>query len=326
MELSELIKSIDIVDFLSQYVEFEEKNGEYWALSPLKDEDTPSFSVRRENQSFYDFSSGIGGNVFTFVRYYHRCSTTEAVEILKKFAGVSGDIPHRKRSVFIDVAKRYTPKKSAAKESKTVVLSPDYMERYEKRDDKLAIWESEGISRHSMEKFQVRYDAFSDRLVYPITDSSGNIINVSGRTVDPQWKEKKLRKYTYFKPLGILDTIYGLSVNRQNICEKKEIILFEGAKSVMLADSWGVQNTGAILTSHLNPYQTKILAGLGVRVVFALDEDVDVRQDHNIQRLKMYVPVEYVVNRDQLLSSKMSPVDAGQEVWQKLYERRLRFR
>jgi DNA primase len=61
--LSNFISSIDIVEFLSQYTELTEKNGEYWGLSPLKEENTPSFSVRKEENTFYDFSSGVGGNV-----------------------------------------------------------------------------------------------------------------------------------------------------------------------------------------------------------------------------------------------------------------------
>lgn len=73
VELSELIESVDILEYISQYTEFTEKNGEYWALSPFKDEKTPSFSVRKETNSFYDFSSGIGGNVLTFIRYYDKC-------------------------------------------------------------------------------------------------------------------------------------------------------------------------------------------------------------------------------------------------------------
>lgn len=61
MEISELLESVDILDYISQFAEFEEKNGEWWCLSPLRDEKTPSFSVRRETQQFYDFSSGKGG-------------------------------------------------------------------------------------------------------------------------------------------------------------------------------------------------------------------------------------------------------------------------
>ena len=56
MELSELIDSVDILEYISQYADFEEKGGEYWCLSPLKSENTPSFSVRRETNTFYCFS------------------------------------------------------------------------------------------------------------------------------------------------------------------------------------------------------------------------------------------------------------------------------
>lgn len=39
MDLSDLITSIDILEYISQYTDFEEKNGEYWALSPERRED-----------------------------------------------------------------------------------------------------------------------------------------------------------------------------------------------------------------------------------------------------------------------------------------------
>lgn len=326
MELSELIESVDILEYISQYTEFTEKNGEYWALSPLKEENTPSFSIREEEQSFYDFSSGVGGNVLTFIRFYNKCGYQEAIEILQKYAGCEGKITPHKKLAATEVAKQYAQPKKSAKTSKAAILPDDYMERYEKRPDKLAVWESEGISKAPLDKFQVYYDSFSDRLVYPIRNLDGKIINVGGRTLDKQWKEKGLRKYTYFKPWGELNTLYGLAENMEEIQKKREIILFEGAKSVMLADTWGIGNTGAILTSHLNPNQMKILAKLACRVVFALDKDVVVRDDHNIKRLKQFVKVEYIWDKDNLLEPKDAPVDKGLETWQKLYEGRLSWR
>ena len=326
MELSELIESIDILEYISQFTEFTEKNGEHWALSPLKEENTPSFSIRKEENTFYDFSSGVGGNVLTFVRFYFKCGYAEAIEKLKEYAGLDGEIrPHRKLAA-TEIAKRYSQPKKTPKTSKSTILPDDYMERYEKRDDKLVVWEQEGISRASMDKFQVYYDSFSDRLVYPIRNAEGKIVNVGGRTLDRAWKEKGLRKYTYFKPWGELNTIYGLAENLENIKEKREIILFEGCKSVLLADTWGIHNAGAILTSHLNPNQMKLLAKLACRVVFALDKDVAVREDHNIKRLKQFVKVEYIWDRDNLLDDKDAPVDKGLEVWKKLYEGRLSWR
>lgn len=323
MELSELIESIDILEYISQYTDFTEENGEFWALSPLKEEKTPSFSIRKETNSFYDFSSGIGGNVLTFVRYYNKCGYQEAIEILKKYAGTDGVVQQRKRLESTEVAKRYQKPKKKPPKDKTTVLQENHMDQYEKNDEKLSVWESEGISRGSLDKFQVRYDSFSNRLVYPIRDPNGKIVNIGGRTLDPDWKEKKLRKYTYFMPWGEMKTIYGLAENREEILKKGEIILFEGCKSVLLADTYGFYNTGAILTSHLNPNQMKLLAGLGCRVVFALDKEVPVREDHNIRKLKQFVNVQYVWDKDGLIGEKDSPVDRGPEVWKKLYEGRL---
>lgn len=322
-ELTELIESIDILEYISQYTEFTEKNGEYWALSPLKEENTPSFSIRRETNTFYDFSSGIGGNVLTFVRHYDKCGYSKAIQTLKNYAGFDGKVAARKKLAATDVARRFRPPKKTVKTSKSTVLSDDYMVRYEKRADKLAVWEAEGISRASLDKFGVSYDSFSDRLVYPIRDPTGKIVNVGGRTLDPHWKEKNLRKYTYFMQWGELKTIYGLAENRKAILEKGEIIIFEGCKSVLLADTWGIHNTGAILTSHLNPNQVELLVKLGCKVVFALDKDVSVRNDHNIKRLKQFVCVEYIWDGWNLLSEKDSPVDKGPETFKTLYERRL---
>lgn len=327
MELSELIDSVDILEYISQFAEFEEKNGEYWCLSLLKDENTPSFSVRRETNTFYDFSSGKGGNVLNFIRYYYKCSLGEAIEILKRYVGCDGEVHVSKKMAAVEVAKKYKSRKKQLKTTKSTVLPSDYMLRYQKSPEKLAAWEAEGISKASLERFQVAYDSFSDRLVYPIKNVSGDIVNIGARTLDPDWKQKKLRKYSYlFSWEGGMNTVFGLAENREEILRKKEIILFEGAKSVMIADSWGIRNTGALLTSHLSALQLKILAKLGVRVVFALDKEVVIRDDPNIAKLKRYVTTEYLWDRDNLLDEKDSPVDKGVETFMRLYEGRLRYR
>lgn len=327
MEMDELISCIDIVEYISQFVDLTEKNGEYWGLSCFKDEKTPSFSVRRNPPVFYDYSSGIGGNVYTFVKRYNNCSPRQTVEILKKYAGVDGEvvIPHERLEA-TKVAKRFSVTSGTVKESKASKLPDDYMERYERRRDKIRIWIDEGISEEAIEKYQVRYDGFSNSLVYPIRDINGNIVNIGARTLDPKWKEKGLRKYTYFKSWGVMDVIFGISENMDDILKKKEIILFEGAKSVMKAYSWGIRNTGAILTSHLNPSQLKLLAKLGVKIVFALDKDVRVREDHNISKLKYYCHVDYLWDREDLLDDKDSPVDKGKETFLKLYNERLHYK
>lgn len=327
MELEELIHSVDIVEYISQFVDLEQRGDEWWGLSCFREEKTPSFSVRKDPPVFYDYSSGVGGNLYTFIKRYFKCSSMDAVDRIKKYAGIDGEITCASSRMAATIAcKKYARAKHTEKSSKVTILPDDYMLRYENRADKLAVWEAEGISKESLKKFQVMYDSFSDRLVYPIKNRDGKIVNIGGRTLDPKWKEKELRKYCYFYSWGKLELIYGLFENLESVLEKREIILFEGCKSVLLADTYGIHNTGALLTSHLNPHQMKILAQLGVRVVFALDRDVDITKDHNIERLKRYVYVEYVNDKNGFLDPKDSPVDKGADVFNDVYNNRLRLR
>jgi len=248
--------------------------------------------------------------------------------MLQSYAGVDGvSFNRREKLAATEVCQRFSKQKPQKQASGGKPLPDNAMERYEDRPDKLFAWVLEGISEESLRKFQVRYDSFSDRLVYPIRDDKGRIVNVGGRTLDPDFKAKGLRKYTYFYnwPDG-MGVIYGLYENLHEIRKKQEIILFEGAKSVMLADTYGVLNTGAILTSHLNPMQLRLLVKLGVRVVFALDKDVDIFEDHNINKLKRYANVEFLFDSADLLGPKDAPVDRGGEVFQTLYQSRRKYR
>lgn len=327
-ELQDIIDSIDIAEYISQYIDLEEQNGEMFGLSPFTEETTPSFSITPETQLFYDFSSGSGGSVLTFIQKYHKCSMRKAVQLLKEYANISDE------TEFVD--RRLSATKTIKKFRQTVprrkkmgatkkVLPNDIMQQYENNKSKLEIWANEGISYEVMDKYQVRYDPFSDRIVFPIRDLYGNIISIKGRTLDPEYKKKKLRKYTYFQKLGELDLFFGYLEHYDEIIAKKEVIIFEGEKSVLLAETWGIANTLAMLTSHLNPLQLPILIKLGVRVVFALDNNVDIRQDENIQKLKRFLKIEYVKDASNTLGEKDAPVDGGKPLWNKLYEERRAF-
>jgi len=325
LEAQDLLDAVDIVDYISQYVDLEEKNGEYWGISPftVPPEHTPSFSVRRETGKFYDFSSGQGGNVITFVMKFHGVPYYRAAKILQEYAGLSGDITAPVRLQATRIAKRFSePRPEKPCDSST--LPPDYMERYEWNEAALKLWADEGISYDVMRKFGVRYDRFSKRIVYPIRNVDGDIINVSGRTVDEDYKAKGLPKYTYYKPLGAVPAVYGLWENLEEIRKANEVILFEGAKSVMLAHTWGIKNCAAALTSHLSPRQFKILVQFGVPVTVAFDAEIDPRKDENIKRLKHYLPVYRIVNRGRLLEDKDAPVDKGKEVFEMLYNQKER--
>lgn len=328
MDVRELVASVDIVEYIGQYIDLEQRGDEWWGLSCFKEERTPSFSVRKNPPVFFDYSSGIGGNIITFIKKKDKCSGKRAVQILADYAGINLYNFHAQPELkATSVCKRFKKKETTNRsDGSGVALSEHHMEMYENNYEKAKIWLDEGISEESLKKFQVRYDRMSNRLVYPIRNRDGFIVNVGGRTLDPEWKEKGIRKYTYFYHWGKMDVIYGLYENFDSIKAQNEIILFEGAKSVMHADSWGIKNTGCLLTSHLNPEQLKLLVWLGVRVVFALDKDVAVWLDKNVNKLKQYVNVSFLFDDKGLLDEKDSPVDKGEHIFRLLYENRRRLR
>lgn len=324
MEVSDIISAVNIEEYISQYCDLEEKGGEMWGLSPFKDEKTPSFSVNPGNGYWYDFSTGYGGNLLDFVMRYHHVDLAHAVRLLKQYAHISDDAPSPVFLTASRVAKRFRVNKRPSKPRASAILSPDYMNLYPFRKDKLSLWAQEGISYETMRYFGVRYDPADDRIVYPVRNYNGDIISVCGRTCDPDYKAKKLRKYTYFQSIGTIDTLYGYSEHRNAIHQQKEIILFEGAKSVMLAHGWGIYNTAAILTSHISPDQFNFLVRLGnvhgVRLVFALDKDIRVAEIERVKKLASYAQVFYLQDDENLLNEKDSPVDQGVNIFRHLYE------
>ena len=70
--------------------------------------------------------------------------------------------------------------------------------------------------------------------------------------------------------MGQIDFLYGWYKSQEEILQKKEVIIVEGAKSVMKLYQYGYRNAVAALTSHLNEHQLLPLIKAGCDVVIAL--------------------------------------------------------
>lgn len=87
-------KEMDMVIYLSAlgHEPAKIRNNDYWYLSPLREEKTPSFKVNRKLNRWYDHGLGRGGNLIDFGIEYHRCTF---VELLDKLSGnLSFQKPH----------------------------------------------------------------------------------------------------------------------------------------------------------------------------------------------------------------------------------------
>ncbi len=323
MEPRELAEQADILAYISEYVELEQKGNEFWGLSPFTNEKTPSFSVDPQKGVWKDFSSGKGGDVISFIQEYDKCSFGEAVSKLREHLG----IPKEKMTVPVQIVRvlkknRKKLKVRAAPERK--ILPEAVLKEYQHKA--IQPWIDEGISQQTCAEFGILYDPHREAIVIPIYDTGGNLINLCMRTTNPHHKELGIPKYIYKYPMGTIDFFYGWNLNGEAILEKGEVIVVEGAKSVMKLRQFGYRNAVAALTSHLNERQMEILLKAGVDVVIAFDADASPATDENIRRLKRFCKVFVANDRWGYLGKKDAPCDKGNAVWEKIYEQRIRLR
>ena len=75
---------MDMVQYLSSLGHEPSKirNNDCWYLSPLRQENTPSFKINRKLNRWYDHGLGKGGNIIDFGIQYHGCSVGEFLKNL----------------------------------------------------------------------------------------------------------------------------------------------------------------------------------------------------------------------------------------------------
>ena len=110
MDAVEEIKSrLSIEDVVGQYLELKRSGRNFKGLSPFSQEKTPSLMVSPEKQIWHDFSSGKGGDMFSFVMEREGIDFKAALELLARQAGVdlskfqskgSGTASKQKESLF----------------------------------------------------------------------------------------------------------------------------------------------------------------------------------------------------------------------------------
>lgn len=223
------------------------------------------------------------------------------------------------------------------------------MDCFSRNKKYLKIWEKEGISFDTMDKFGIKFDMIRNRMVIPIYDDKGVFIGAKVRNFNQEDIEngRKYMPLIHNNEIYSYDrgkVLYGLNFNKRAIKAAKRAIIFEAEKSCLLYDSLYVGNKAvSIGGSNVSVYQVELLKKMGVEtVVLALDNDYsllpkeDGKYDKYFGLYKMLkeanklsakgFAVEIVYDWEQeFLENKDAPIDKGREVWNKLYRNRKNF-
>ncbi|MBQ5814113.1 MAG: DNA primase, partial [Clostridia bacterium] len=212
--LDELIYRCDIVEVISRYVSLKKSGSGYVGLCPFHNEKTPSFSVSGDKQFFHCFGCGEGGNVITFIMKEENLPFMDAVKMLADMYGMTvpeddgdTDAARRRRERLLSLNKEAArffhssltdPEGRQALEylmgrglSKKTITS--FGLGYAPADwDRLSsAMMKKGYTKYELEEaWLVRknrsggvYDAFRDRVMFPIIDIRGNVIAFGGRVM-----------------------------------------------------------------------------------------------------------------------------------------------
>lgn len=217
--IEEVKSRVDIIDVISDFISLKKSGQNYKALSPFTNEKTPSFFVVPAKGIFKDFSSGKGGDAFTFLIEHEGMSYVEAIRYLAKKYGVeiredkvtdeyqAGQSEREGLYILMNFAKEYYKDLlTKSEEGRGIGLSyfrergfndrtiekfelgyaPDAWEKFSEE----AI--AKGYSRELLEKTglivkrdggasQGSYDRFRGRVIFPVHNNSGKVIAFGAR-------------------------------------------------------------------------------------------------------------------------------------------------
>ena len=303
MDAVEEIKArLGIEDVVSEYVQLKRAGRNWKGLSPFTSERTPSFVVSPEKQIWHDFSSGKGGDMFSFVMELEGLDFKGALELLARKAGVdleqyrqSGQShgPNKERlyQLIELAAKFYQVQFSKNAGALAYVL----LKRKFSKETALA-WRlgyapntgtalveflgKQGYSEAEMKQAGVtaqRYssvrDMFRGRLMIPLADAQGRVIGFTARLlIDDQ----RAPKYVNTPSTVLYDKsrhVFGLHMAKNAIRKEKFAVLCEGNLDVIASHQAGVRQVVAVAGTALTEYQLKALGRFTADIRLSFDAD-----------------------------------------------------
>ena len=298
-----LIDSLKIEEVVGEFVELKKTGANYKGLCPFHPDTTPSFMVSPSKNICKCFVCGAGGNPVSFYSQYKKISFGEAIEELSKkynipITGVKSNFKNQenykkyyeimenaynfyKDNIFSNqgrIALDYLAKRQLnpkmIKENGLGFASNKWSELndyligkgYESKDLITLGLVKEGENGNN-------YDAFRNRIIFPIYSVKGEVIAFGGRTLE---KDKEIPKYINSPDTPIFKkgkNLYGLE--RSGIIRKKNYaILMEGYMDVLSANLYGFDVALAPLGTALTEEQGVILKRYTSNILLSFDSDL----------------------------------------------------
>lgn len=270
---------------------------------------------------------GDSSDIITLVQYNKNMSFIEAVKYLHDILGLEykfkKEDKSKKRFDPLEVFKRVIGKKRTINVDDIHILDDKLLNDY---IPMLHIdWFKQGIMQWTRDKFGLAYSYKYKRVVIPMRYwLTGELLGFNMRTTVENYNEFNIKKYYLTPTYPKLLNLYGLYENYDSIQKAGYVVVYEAEKSVLKRDSLN-DPTGVALSGHtLSDEQVRILWGLNVEIVIALDKDIAEEEVwHMAEKFWRGRKVSYIKDKWDILSAKDSPADARNKDFQFLFDNRI---
>ncbi len=303
--IDQVIMRNDIETLIGSYISLKRAGSNLKGLCPFHSEKTPSFTVYPADNSFYCFGCGAGGDAITFIRLRENLDYPDAVEFLANRAGITivrDEKSSYKSAPKFDRARMLKMNVDAAKYYHKCLFSDDPDAKaalsyfVDKRKLSLATIKHFGLgyapnSFDLFSKYMLSrgytydeliagflcgrsdsgrcFDAFRNRVMFPIIDASGNVIAFGGRVMDDSKPKYKNSSDTpVFKKSR---NLFALNFARLTCAET--MILCEGYMDVIAMHSAGFTNAVATLGTAITSEQARMMSRYTKKVIISYDAD-----------------------------------------------------
>jgi len=293
----------DIVDVISAHVSLRRAGRGLKGLCPFHKEKTPSFTVAPDKQIYHCFGCGAGGDVFKFIQQRENVGFSEALAILAARAGIT--LPDSDSS---SAAADGPSKVDLERINRWASRWFQDQLRSQAGQRVRQYLVDRGISRSSVEKFGLGfapeswgalsaaaradnvsselltaaglakqredgtlYDAFRNRLMFPICDAMNRVLGFGGRTLgDDSAKYLNSPQNILFDKSRCL---FGIATAREAFAQLRRAVVVEGYTDCILCQQHGFVNTVATLGTALTPEHVRSLHRYVDEVVLVFDSD-----------------------------------------------------
>ncbi|HSW37629.1 MAG TPA: DNA primase [Candidatus Saccharimonadales bacterium] len=310
MDAVEEVKTrLSIEDVIGEYVQLKRAGRNWRGLSPFTAEKTPSLMVSPEKQIWHDFSSGKGGNMFSFVMEMEGLEFKGALELLARKAGIDieqfrgqgqrgGPNKERLYELLELSAKFYQVQFSKNKTALRYVLTKRQFTKATALEWRLGYSPNNGSALVSFAKSkgfteaEIKQaglssrsyrggvqDMFRGRLMIPLQDPQGRVIGFTARLLEDMHQDgpgASAPKYINTPQTVLYDKsrhIYGLHLAKESIRKSQFAVLVEGNLDVIASHQAGVQQVVATAGTALTEPHLKALSRFTGDIRLCFDAD-----------------------------------------------------